>query len=64
MKKGLLYTIIILVFVLVIGVLGVVFFYNSNLKAINEDESSEVIVEIKTGSTATDIAKVLKGILN
>ena len=59
MKKGLLYTIIILVLVIVIGVLGALFFYNSNLKAVSKD-SNEVIVEIKTGSTAADISKVLE----
>ena len=60
MKKGLLYTIIILVLIVVIGIFGILIFYNSNLKAINEADSKEVVVEIETGSTATDIAKVLK----
>ncbi len=60
MKKGLIIAIIVIILVIVIGVFGAITFYNSSLKAVRKDESNEVIVEIKNGSTATDIAEVLK----
>ena len=60
MKKGLIIAIIVIILVIVIGAFGAITFYNSSLKAIRADDSNEVIVEIKNGSTATDIAKVLK----
>ncbi len=60
MKKKIFFIIIVLVVLIVIGVLGLITFYNSSLRAINESDSKEVVVEIKNGSTATDIAKVLK----
>ncbi len=60
MKKGILITIIVVILVIVGGVAGLLFFYNSSLKAISENESNEIVVEIAKGSTATDIAKVLE----
>ncbi len=60
MKKGIILAIVIVIFIIIIGVIGSIIFYNSSLKAVMADDSSEVIVEIKNGSTATDIAEVLK----
>ena len=60
MKKGIILAIVIVIFIIIIGVIGSITFYNSSLKAVMADDSSEVIVEIKNGSTATDIAEVLK----
>lgn len=60
MKKGIVIAIVIVIFIILIGVFGGITFYNSSLNAVMADDSSEVIVEIKNGSTATDIAEVLK----
>ena len=60
MKKGIIIAIVIVIFIILIGVFGGITFYNSSLNAVMADDSSEVIVEIKNGSTATDIAEVLK----
>lgn len=60
MKKGIVIAIIIVIFIIVIGVFGTITFYNSSLKAVMSDDSNEIIVEIKNGSTATDIANTLK----
>ncbi len=60
MKKKIIIALIILFFIILIGIFGVITFYNSSLKAVMADDSNEVIVEIKNGSTATDIAEVLK----
>ena len=60
MKKGIILAIVIVIFIIIVGVIGSIIFYNSSLKAVMADDSSEVIVEIKNGSTATDIAEVLK----
>ena len=60
MKKAVIYVVVILILLITIGIFGVIFFYNSNLSAINSADSNEIEVEIKNGSTATDIAKVLE----
>ena len=60
MKKKIIIMLMILFLLIVIGVVGFITFYNSSLKAIMPNDSKEVIVEIKNGSTATDIAEVLK----
>ena len=60
MKKGIIIAIIVVILILVLGAVGTIIFYNSSLNAIMASDSKEVIVEIKSGSTATDIANVLK----
>lgn len=59
MKKSLIFIIITLILIIVVGIVGVILFYNTSLKAVST-ESSPVTIEIKSGSTATDIAKTLK----
>ncbi len=60
MKKVVIGVIVAIILIIVIGILGVVMFYNSSLKPIAESDSNEIVVEIKEGSTASDIAKVLE----
>ncbi len=59
MKKSLIFIIIAIILIIVVGIVGVILFYNTSLKAVST-ESSPVTIEIKSGSTATDIAQTLK----
>ena len=59
MKKSIIFIIIAIILIIVVGIVGVILFYNTSLKAVSS-ESLPVTIEIKSGSTASDIAQTLK----
>lgn len=60
MKKNIVIIISVIVLIILIGVFSAIMFYNYSIRPVLEGDSNEVVVEIKNGSTATDIAKVLE----